>query len=489
MVEAEVVPENKITQEQLQESFDAVRAMEAEINLVSANKEIEEERFDPVAFDKRFEQHTNWKFDPNVGSGSALNPRNVEADELRKIATAHDAAKVGSNMPLYNASIAGGPVTFRILPPAQNHEVFARREIRGKPHYFYNVVVRGNDKNPQLLCVPESIHRKIVESFVTKDGDYDCSDLVEGCDFQLKYIEPYHELVLDKGPRCHAGTPSDVSDWLRRTIDLQAHVEHVDKQEKLYGKQEVPDKKLVSFSLDNDVHDNLVNSARDASLSTSAYLNDLLRKQFVDEAGNRQRHFSTGENVRLIDPQKVYDGLASVEKSTKLQWTCTTDQKDRTHRNHWATNLRPEVGDCGEIIGFVMEIKDGNTVPYHNGVAVVRLRKVAQVAQIYVAVSFDGIESLDSHESEEQKTIKVGDWVHWKTQAGHMSVRPSVVFKTRRSKGVSEVQLGYVQTQKIIRFWCPISKCQKMIGAPHGFEGLLAHQLPESLLAQKLRNV
>ena len=393
------------------------------------------------------------KLDPKVGTGSALNPRNVAADKLRKLASDHNKVEIEGNKPQLFHALGNGSVVFRILPPAKNHEVFSRREENGKPRYFYNVVIRDKDNNPQVLCIPESVHKKIVAAFT--EENYDCADLVDGCDFVMNRLDfpnsPYsYRFELEKGTRCHAGEPAEVEGWLRKTANLNTFPSRpVAVSEE--GKPPYPSEK--------------------------------------DEGGKRQRHFSQGEKVRLIDSQKVYDKLSSGWETAQLSWICDKNHKILTHRDRWQNNIRPEVGDCGEIVGFVMEIKDNYTVPYHSGVAVVRFAKLAHNSYIYAAVSFDGLESLEIAESDDQKTIKTGDWVHWKTQAGHISVRPSVVFKTRKSKGVNEVQLGYAQKSKVIRFWCPISKCQKLIGSPAAFTNLLAHQLPEAVLAEKLRSI
>ncbi len=491
MVEAEVVPEIRNEEKKPE----PIRLTENDfINLNKSAKPLEERwainsddeiPYIPV---RPYDAASN----PKVGSGSAMNPRNVAADELRKLAAEHDKREIeGNKPPLFNF-MNNGSAVFRILPPAKNHEVFARHDDEnGKPRYFYNVVIRKNGiNNPQVLCVPESVHKKIVAAFA--DHNYDCADLVDGCDIVLNRLDVHsYRFEIEKGTKRHAGEPAEVEGWLKKTADLQAYIPPVNLYEQSpVTKRLHPSKKLVSFNLDEEAYDNLVSNARDNNVTPSAYLNDLLRKQVVvDEAGDRQQHFSNGEKVRLVNPQKVYDALCSVENSVKLSWSCDKNHKLLTHKNRWQNNMRPETGDCGEIVGFVMEIKDGNTVPYHSGVAVVKLRKVAHNANIFVAVAFDGLESLETAESSDQQALKVGDWVHWKTQAGHTSVRPSVVFKTRKSKGVNEVQLGYVQKSEVTRFWCPISKCQKLNGQPQGFDGLVAHQLPEAILAEKLRNI
>lgn len=75
-----------------------------------------------------------------------------------------------------------------------------------------------------------------------------------------------------------------------------------------------------------------------------------------------------------------------------------------------------------------------------------------------VSISFNGLNS-----NQEDDLFSKGEWVHWKTQAGHLSKRPSIIFSNDNAS--NQVQIGYVNyigktdRMRMNKFWIPASKC------------------------------
>lgn len=243
--------------------------------------------------------------------------------------------------------------------------------------------------------------------------------------------------------------------------------------------------------LHKGLKDRLRSLCEDESKAMSEFVNKILEayvdKPFIDEdddeAGDRQNHFSLNEKVRISDLNYL-DKKCFYKKGLnwpeKLRSLCDLSYFADLHELLKENSL-------GEIVGFVMKGYGKDCSPYMGGTAIVRTNLREGVC--YAAFNFKGLLSLDNGIVQNSTSeLNVGDWVHWKTQAGHISLRPSVIFKTRKKKLGIEVQLGYTQSDAVKKFWCPASKCKKTT-IPTAFLGTIAQQLTESVLAQKLKTL
>ncbi|CAE7860254.1 RARS [Symbiodinium microadriaticum] len=418
------------------------------------------------------------------------------SDQLRKIAAEHENRHAFSADGVVDPKV---PCQIRILPPAKNHEVFggpvASKTLKEpQEKFYYNVIVRGeSEKGPQVLQVGPAIHRKIVEAFC-KPGDDDISDLVTGRDLELS-LEGGNfsgSVAVKKRHRSHAGSPDEVERWLAQASDLSCFENQARETDEpiITAEQKVPEpwhswvselKRQQQQQEKSPVDEELRKEQAQQQHDQAPFKGEPIKK---DKAGGRQRHFSKGEKVRITNTGCTYPSLGDKTHNghKEFLWQVNDAIRKASCERRW-NGWRPKVGDVGEIVGFVMLQENGDTQPFNYGVAIVQIKDTERVTLRYVCVGFSGLESVDHNTLKNAMTdLREGDWVHWQTQAGHKSVRPSPVFQVRKSKRGNEVQLGYVQNQVMIRFWTPASKCTMCKETPQGFSGLLAHQLPESVL-------